>query len=71
MERFGLAGGVFFSIEEQKWLVSVVSSPKIPGSPEGLPESLKTMTGINSLFEDCHTSLKKCVNVRKTESNVF
>lgn len=32
---------------------------------------IKTMTGINSLFEDCHTSLKKCVNVRKTESNVF
>ena len=25
------------------------------------------MTGINS----CHTRLKKCVNVRKTESNVF
>lgn len=73
MERFGLAGGVFFSIEEQKWLVSVVSSPmpKIPGSPESMPESLETMTGINSLFEDCHTSLKKCVNVRKTESNIF
>ena len=41
MERFGLAGGVFFFfIEEQKWLVSVVSSPKIPGSPESMPESL-------------------------------